>query len=143
METKRKWPFGNVSSAWLVVVTASQPTRTRSCIQPRNGTLLKSFVDVLFSCVCVCVCVCVTRVLAISYSVDRWTRDRKVAGSSSRRSGGRIFFTRVNFLCLFLFRYPFHPRVTTVAPKRSRSFCPKCRWQVTAKYTCTYLCGFE
>ena len=31
------------------------------------------------------------------------------------------------------FRYPFHPRVTTVARKKSRSFCQKCRWQVTAK----------
>ena len=35
-----------------------------------------------------------------------------------------------------LFRYPFHPRVTAVARKRSRSFCQKCRWQVTAKHTC-------
>ena len=31
----------------------------------------------------------------------------------------------------------FHHRVTTVAGKRSRSFCRKCRWQVTAKHTCT------
>ena len=29
------------------------------------------------------------------------------------------------------------PRVITVAHKRSRSFCQKCRWQVTAKHTCT------
>ena len=35
------------------------------------------------------------------------------------------------------FRYPFHPRVTTVARKRSRSFCQKCRWQVTAKHAYT------
>ena len=34
----------------------------------------------------------------------------------------------------YLFRYPFHPRVTTVARKRSRSFC---RWQVTAKHAYT------
>ena len=27
--------------------------------------------------------------------------------------------------------------VTTVARKRSRSFCQRCRWQVTAKYACT------
>ena len=26
------------------------------------------------------------------------------------------------------FRYPFHPRVTAVARKRSRSFCETCRW---------------
>ena len=30
---------------------------------------------------------------------ERRTRDRKVAGSSSGRTGGRIFFSRVNFLC--------------------------------------------
>ena len=29
------------------------------------------------------------------------------------------------------------PRVTAVAHKRSRSFCQKCRWQVTAKHTYT------
>ena len=31
------------------------------------------------------------------------------------------------------------PHVTTVVHKRSRSFCQKCRWQVTPKHTC----GFE
>ena len=35
------------------------------------------------------------------------------------------------------FGNPFHPRVTTVARKKSRSFCQKCRWQVTAKHACT------
>ena len=54
-----------------------------------------------------------------------------------RGFGGRIFFSRVNSLCWLLFRYPFHPRVTTVARKRSRSFCQKCRWQVTAKHAYT------
>ena len=55
----------------------------------------------------------------------------------------RIFFSRVDFLCWLLFRYPFHPRVTAVARKRSRSFCQKCRWQVTAKHAytlCMWLC---
>ena len=33
--------------------------------------------------------------------------------------------------------YPFHPRVTAVALKKSRSFCQKCRWQVTAKHAYT------
>ena len=73
-------------------------------------------------------------------------RDRKVPGSSPGRSGGKKFFSRVNFLCCLLFRYPFHPRVTAVARKRSRSFRQMCRWQVTAKHTYTpapYLCGFE
>ena len=47
--------------------------------------------------------------------------------------------------CADSFRYPFHPRVTAVARKRSRSFCQKCRWQVTAKhaYTVTYVALHE
>ena len=57
----------------------------------------------------------------------------KVAGSNPCWNGGRIFFSGVDFLCWLLFRYPFHPRVTAVARKKSRSFCQKCRWQVTAK----------
>ena len=40
-------------------------------------------------------------------------------------------------LSVLLFWYPFHPRVTAVARKRSRSFCQKCRWQVTAKHAYT------
>ena len=31
----------------------------------------------------------------------------------------------------------FHPRVTAVARKRPRSFCQKCRWQVTPKHEYT------
>ena len=69
--------------------------------------------------------------------IERRTRDRKVAGSNPCRSGGRIFYSRVSFLCWLLFRYPFHPRVTAVARKTPRSFCQKCRWQVTAKHAYT------
>ena len=75
------------------------------------------------------------------FSLSQWlehrTRDWKVAGSNPCWNGGRIFFSRVDFLCWLLFRYPFHPRVTTVARKKSRSFCQKCRWQVTAKHAYT------
>ena len=35
---------------------------------------------------------------------------------------------------LTLIRCPFHPRVISVACKRPRSFCQKCRWQVTPKH---------
>ena len=73
----------------------------------------------------------------IAQLLERRTRDWKVAGSNPCRSGGIIFFSDVNFLCWLLFRYPFHPRVTAVARKRSRSFCQKCRWQVTAKHAYT------
>ena len=34
----------------------------------------------------------------IARRLERPTRDQKVPGSSPRRSGGRIFFSRVNFL---------------------------------------------
>ena len=73
----------------------------------------------------------------IAQWLEHRTRDRKVAGSNPCWNGGRIFFSRVDFLCWLLFRYPFHPRVTTVARKKSRSFCQKCRWQVTAKHAST------
>ena len=47
--------------------------------------------------------------------------------------------------CADSFRYPFYPRVAAVARKRSRSFCQKCKWQVTAKhaYTVTYVALHE
>ena len=68
---------------------------------------------------------------------QRLERDWKVAGSNPCMSSGRIFLSRVDFLCGLLFQYPFHPRVTAVARKRSRSFCQRCRWQVTAKHAYT------
>ena len=73
----------------------------------------------------------------IAQWLERQTRDCKVAGSYPCWNGGRIFFSRVDFLCWLLFRYPFHPRVTAVARKRSWSLCQKCRWQVTAKHAYT------
>ena len=79
----------------------------------------------------------------IAQWLERRTRDWKVAGLNPCWSGGRIFFSRVDFLCWLIFRYPFHPRVTAVARKRSRSFRQKCRWQVTAKHAytlCMWLC---
>ena len=75
--------------------------------------------------------------VGIAQWLERWTRDWKVMGSNPCWSSRRIFFSRVDFLCWLLFRYPFHPHVTAVAHKRSRSFCQKCRWQVTAKHTYT------
>ena len=68
--------------------------------------------------------------------LEWWTHDQKVLGSSPSRSGWRIFFSRANFLCGLLLWYLFHPCVTAVACKRSRSFCQNRRWQVTAKHTC-------
>ena len=85
----------------------------------------------------------ITPEAGIAQWLERRTRDWKVAGSNPCRSGGRIFFSRVDYLCWLFFRYPFHPRVTAVARKRSRSFCQKCRWQVTVKHAytlCMWLC---
>ena len=50
--------------------------------------------------------------------LEHRTHDRKVPGLSPRRSGGRIFFSVVNFLWLLLFWYTFYPCVTAVARKR-------------------------
>ena len=61
----------------------------------------------------------------IAQWLERRTRDWKVAGSNPCWNGGRILFSRVDFLCWLLFRYPFHPCVTTVARKKSWSFCQK------------------
>ena len=69
--------------------------------------------------------------------LERRTRDWKVAGSNPCRSGRKIFFSRVDFLCWLLFRYPFQPRVTAVVRERPRSSCQKRRWQVTAKHAYT------
>ena len=73
----------------------------------------------------------------IAQWLEHRTRDWKVVGSNPCWNSGRIFFSRVDFLCWLLFQYLFHPCVTTVARKRSRSFCQKCRWQVTAKHAYT------
>ena len=73
----------------------------------------------------------------IAQWLERRTHDWKVVSSNPRRNGRRILFSRVNFLCWLLFRYPFHPCVTAVARKRPWSFCQTCRWQVTAKHAYT------
>ena len=45
--------------------------------------------------------------------LERQTRDRKVTSSNPSRSGGRIFFSRVNFVCWLLFSV----RSTPVLPQ--------------------------
>ena len=64
-----------------------------------------------------------------------------VLDSSPRRSGGRIFFSGVNFLCWLLFRYPFHPRVTAVHVKypghSAGSACGRLELNMHAPYLCS------
>ena len=61
--------------------------------------------------------------------LEQWTYDRKGRRFKSWEEQWENFPT-------LLFQYSFHPHVTTVACKRSWSFCQKCRWQVTTKYAC-------
>ena len=74
--------------------------------------------------------------------IERRTRDWKVAGSNPCWNGGRIFFSRVDFLCWLLFRYPFHPRVTTVARKKSRHSAKSAAGRLQLNTHTPYVCGF-
>ena len=75
------------------------------------------------------------------------SRDSLLVRAPDSRSKGCEFESRQerrgNFLLqsklcvLTLIRCPFHPLVTAVARKRSRSFCQKCKWQVTSKHAYT------
>ena len=76
-------------------------------------------------------------IVGIAQWLEHWTHDWTSVSSNPCRSSGRVFFSMVNFVCWLLFQCLFHPRVTAVARKRSRSFCQKCRWQVTAKHAYT------
>ena len=93
------------------------------------------YIHIYIYIVCIYIYICAGA--GIAQWLEHRTRDWKVAGSNPCWNGGRILFSRVDFLCWLLFRYPFHPRVTTVARKKSWSFCQKCRWQVTAKHAYT------
>ena len=72
--------------------------------------------------------------------IDQWlehrTHDQKVVGSVLTGAAGS-FSSPGSTSGADSFRYLFHPCVTEVAHRRSHSFCQKCRWQVTAKHTCT------
>ena len=69
--------------------------------------------------------------------IECWAHDWKVVSSNPGRSGGRIFFSRVNFACWLLLRVRSTPRVTIVAHKRPQSFCQKCWWQTAPKHAYT------
>ena len=90
----------------------------------------------VYSPVSFCVCYRLA-VVGIAQWLECRTHDRKVTGSNRYWSSGRIFFSRVNFLCYSYFGICSTPCVTAVACKRSQSFCQKCRWQVTAKHAYT------
>ena len=69
-----------------------------------------------------------------------WTRDPKVTGSSPGRSGGKKISPPGSAFCGDSY---FSIYSTATECKRSRSFCQKCRWQVTGKHSrtlCMWLC---
>ena len=78
----------------------------------------------------------------IAQWLEHWTRDWKVVGSNPCWSGGRIFFSRVNFLCWLLFRYSFHPRVTTVACKDPGHSAKSAGGRLQLNTHTPYICGF-
>ena len=78
----------------------------------------------------------------IAQWLDHRTRDWKVAGSNPCWNGGRIFFSRVDFLCWLLFRYPFHPRVTTVARKNPGHSAKSAGGRLQLNTHTPYVCGF-
>ena len=75
--------------------------------------------------------------------LEHQTRDRKVPGSSPGRTSRRIFFSSVNFLCWFLFRYLFHPCVTAVAHKNPGHSAKSASGRLQLNTHMPYLCGFE
>ena len=77
----------------------------------------------------------------IAQWLEHRTRDWKVAGSNPCWNGGRIFFSRVDFLCWLLFRYPFHPRVTTVARNPGHS-AKSAGGRLQLNTHTPYVCGF-
>ena len=73
--------------------------------------------------------------------LEHWTCDWRVPGSSPGRSSGRIFFSRVSFLCWLLFQYMLHPSVTTVKNPCLSAKSVSGRLQLDTHTP--YLCGFE
>ena len=65
---------------------------------------------------------------------DSWSKGREFEPRQERREN---FLLQSQLCVLILIRCPFHPRVTTVAHKRPRSFCQKCRRQVTPEHAFT------
>ena len=65
---------------------------------------------------------------------DSWLKGRGFKSLLERRENF-LLQGRLSVLTLISVSVP--PPVTTVARKKSRSFCQKCRWQVTAKHAYT------
>ena len=89
--------------------------------------------------------------LAKNYGIPEWREDlRNVMMKAGLENKPMVFLfsdTQVRLLTAGQWKHPFvwltfiqclfYPRVTAVAHKRPRSFCQKCRWQVTPKHAYT------
>ena len=62
---------------------------------------------------------------------DSWSKGCEFESRQKRREK---FLLQCQLCALTLIRCPFHPSVTAVARKRPRSFCQKCRWEITPKH---------
>ena len=63
---------------------------------------------------------------------DSWSKYCEVESRQERRENCLLH----SQLCvLTLIRWPFQPHVTAMARERPRSFCQKCKWQVTPKHS--------
>ena len=69
--------------------------------------------------------------------LERWTHDQKGCEFESQQERWQNFPLQSQLCVLTHIQCPFHPHITTVARKRPRSFCQKCRWQVTPNHAYT------
>ena len=65
---------------------------------------------------------------------DSWLKGRGFESWQKQRDKNCFIKGKLSVLTIIS---NFYLRVTAVVRKRSRSFCQKCRWQVTAKHACT------
>ena len=79
----------------------------------------------------------------IAQWLERYTRDRKVAGSSPDRSGVRIFFSEVRFFVLILISVSVSlPCLTAVVRKDPGHFAKNAGGRLRLNTHTPYVCGF-
>ena len=69
--------------------------------------------------------------------IAQWLECRTGRGFESLQERWENFLLQGQISVLTFISVLFNPHVTAVAHKRSRSFCQRCRWQVTAKHAYT------
>ena len=84
---------------------------------------------------CQCYCNChLSWDSSLIRALDSWSKSCEF---KSRQEQWENFLLQSQLCVLALIRCPFHPHVTAVARERPRSFCQKCRWQVTHEHAYT------